>query len=141
MPVNAVSNANTVNDVLQASMAYQRLRIEAAAKNIARANVALSPGERTPAVQGAANFASELGLPPANNAAAAGNSNANAPAYRLAIEPGHPAADEHGVVRYPDVDLATEMTTMMSASRAYEASVRAYNLLKSMNAKAMEIGK
>jgi len=60
---------------------------------------------------------------------------------RLVNEPGHPDADENGNVAYPDIDLVQEMTDMMSAVRAYEASVTALNALKGMATKALELGK
>jgi hypothetical protein len=37
------------------------------------------------------------------------------------FNPGHPHADERGMVRLPNVQIATEMVDLMSASRAYEA--------------------
>lgn len=60
---------------------------------------------------------------------------------RLANEPAHPDADENGNVAYPDIDLVQEMTDMMSAVRAYEASVAALNAAKSMAMKALELGR
>lgn len=128
-------------DVLQSSLAYQRARIEESARNIAQANVPLTAGaatQGTPTLPHASGFAQQLGVADTN--AASSGTNSSLPA-RLALEPGHPQADEHGVVRYPQVDLAAQMTAMMSASRAYEASVRAYNILKGMTGSAMEIGK
>lgn len=139
MPV-APLNA-TATDVLQNALAYQRARIEESARHIAQANVPVAAGtapESSAAPARVSEFARQLGVPDAQTAP---GSHAPAQAVRLALEPGHPQADEHGIVRYPQVDLANEMTTMMSASRAYEASVRAYNILKGMTGKAMEIGK
>ena len=43
-------------------------------------------------------------------------------------------------MRYPAVDLVQEMTTLMSASRGYEANVRSFNLLRGMMLHALEIG-
>ncbi len=40
-------------------------------------------------------------------------------------DPGHPDADENGIVQMPNVDLAREMVTLMVASRAYEANIAA----------------
>ena len=42
---------------------------------------------------------------------------------------------------YPAVDLVTEMTDMLSASRAYEANVTVISTAKSMAQKALEIGR
>ncbi|MFP4107322.1 MAG: flagellar basal body rod protein FlgC, partial [Phycisphaerae bacterium] len=36
--------------------------------------------------------------------------------------PGHPDADEDGMVAMPNVDLPVEMMNMVTASRAYQAN-------------------
>lgn len=51
---------------------------------------------------------------------------------REAYEPFHPDADARGMVRYPDIDLAIEYVNALEASRAYEASVTAMEVTKSM---------
>ena len=56
-------------------------------------------------------------------------------------DPGHPEADENGIVQMPGVDVVTEMVNMISATRAYEANVTAISTTKSMAMKALEIGK
>ena len=45
------------------------------------------------------------------------------PAGRLVYQPGHPLADEDGMVRYPDVDLGDQMTQLLVAQRAYQANL------------------
>ncbi|MHB0870622.1 MAG: flagellar basal body rod protein FlgC [Chloroflexota bacterium] len=60
---------------------------------------------------------------------------------RLVNDPAHPDADEDGNVAYPDIDLVQEMTDMMSAVRAYEASVAALNAAKNMAMRALDLGK
>lgn len=59
---------------------------------------------------------------------------------RIVYEPGHPAADAKGYVAYPGVDTATEMITLMSATRCYEANVAALNAARTMALKTLEIG-
>jgi flagellar basal-body rod protein FlgC len=54
-------------------------------------------------------------------------------------DPGHPDANAQGYVNYPNVDIATEMVDMMSATRAYEANVVAAQAAKTMVARALEI--
>jgi len=54
-------------------------------------------------------------------------------------EPDHPDADEAGYVTYPNVDIATEMVDMISASRAYQANVVAMQAAKSVVSHALEI--
>lgn len=60
---------------------------------------------------------------------------------RLREEPGHPDANENGMVAYPNIDVVKEMVDMISASRAYEANVTAINSAKSMFTRALSIGK
>jgi flagellar basal-body rod protein FlgC len=60
---------------------------------------------------------------------------------RRVYDPGHPDAGEDGYVNYPNVDLVTEMTDMLSASRSYEANITIVNVAKSMAQRALEIGR
>jgi flagellar basal-body rod protein FlgC len=60
-------------------------------------------------------------------------------AVRRVYDPSHPDADVTGYVSYPDINVVTEMTDMISASRAYQANITALNVAKSMAQKALEI--
>jgi flagellar basal-body rod protein FlgC len=55
-------------------------------------------------------------------------------------DPSDPAADKNGMVSYPRVDMVSEMSALMDASRAYEANVRAFNTLQSMAMHALNVG-
>lgn len=59
---------------------------------------------------------------------------------RMEYEPNHPLADENGYVYRPDINVSMEMIRMMSASRAYEANIAAFNASKMMANKALQIG-
>jgi flagellar basal-body rod protein FlgC len=59
---------------------------------------------------------------------------------RKSYEPGHPDADAAGFVHYPDVNIVDEMLSLMTSSRAYEANVKSFNTMRSMIAKALDIG-
>lgn len=54
--------------------------------------------------------------------------------------PGHPNADKQGYVTYPGISTVDEMTTMLRASRAYEANVKIINTAHSMYLQALSIG-
>lgn len=56
-------------------------------------------------------------------------------------DPNHPDANEEGYVLMPNVDLVKETVDSMAAYRAYEANVTAFNTLKSMAQKALEVGR
>ena len=59
----------------------------------------------------------------------------------MVYDPAHPDADENGYVTYPNVNVVTEMTDLIDATRAYEANVTAFNATKTMALKALEIGR
>ena len=58
----------------------------------------------------------------------------------MVYDPSHPDADENGYVTYPNVNIITEMTDLIDASRSYEANSTAFNASKSMALKGLEIG-
>lgn len=59
----------------------------------------------------------------------------------LVYDPSHPDANADGYVEMPNINSVEEMTNMISASRAYEANITAFNTMKSMALKALEIGR
>ena len=61
--------------------------------------------------------------------------------FKAVYNPSHPDADENGYVMMPNVDTTTEMVEMIEASRSYEANVTAFNAIKLMATKALDIGK
>lgn len=59
----------------------------------------------------------------------------------MVYDPSHPDADENGYVIYPNVNIITEMTNLIDASRAYEANATAFNASKSMALQGLELNK
>lgn len=57
----------------------------------------------------------------------------------MAYDPEHPDADENGYVHYPNVNVITEMTNMIDASRGYEANQAAFEATKAMALKGLEM--
>jgi flagellar basal-body rod protein FlgC len=58
---------------------------------------------------------------------------------KTVYDPGHPDADAQGYVKMPNVDTVTEMTDLISASRAYEANVTAMQTAKQMFSKTLDL--
>ena len=61
--------------------------------------------------------------------------------FKLVYDPTNPDANADGYVEMPNVDLIKEIADAMSASQAYSADVTAFNVLKQVTAKGLEIGK
>lgn len=59
----------------------------------------------------------------------------------LVYEPNHPDADAKGYVAYPNVNPMEEMANFMSAKRSYEANVRAFEAIKELVRRSLELGR
>ncbi len=59
--------------------------------------------------------------------------------FRLKYEPGHPAADANGNVKYPNVNTLVEMTDMRDAQRSYEANVNVISATRRMIQRTLDI--
>ncbi len=60
---------------------------------------------------------------------------------KMVHDPTHPDAGPDGLVAMPDINIVEEMVDMISATRAYEANIQAIASAKSMQSKAIEIGR
>jgi flagellar basal-body rod protein FlgC len=58
---------------------------------------------------------------------------------RMVYDPQHPDANEKGFVEMPNVNTVTEMVDMIAASRAYEASVTAFQSAKAMGEATLQM--
>jgi flagellar basal-body rod protein FlgC len=122
---------------------FERLRLEAASHNIAVANTPNEPGHPARLMHVAAGYGANFdgsigvgthGVPGAPVMLATDADN------REVHDPSDPAADKNGMVSYPRVDMVSEMGALIEANRAYEANVRAFNTLRSMALRALDLG-
>jgi flagellar basal-body rod protein FlgC len=59
--------------------------------------------------------------------------------FRLKYEPGHPAADKNGNVKYPNVNSLVEMADMREAQRSYEANINVVTATRRMLMRTIDI--
>ncbi len=60
---------------------------------------------------------------------------------KLVYEPNHPLADADGYVRYPDVDLSSEMTQLIMAQRGYQANLSSVDRALEAYQAALQLGR
>lgn len=134
-------------NVNASGMTAQRLRMDTISENVANASTTRT-ADGTPYVRKIVTFATKGGDNTHHNfhkvlkgASAAyvgqgvkvnGIYEDKESEQRLVYDPAHPDADENGYVAYPNVNIITEMTNLIDASRAYEANSTAFNASKSM---------
>ncbi len=59
--------------------------------------------------------------------------------FTLRLEPGHPAANEEGYVKYPNVNPLIEAMDMREAQRSYEANMNIISSSRQMLARTIDI--
>jgi flagellar basal-body rod protein FlgC len=59
----------------------------------------------------------------------------------VTFDPDHPDANEDGYVEMPNVTLVKEIADAMAATQAYSANVTAFNTLKTVLQRGLEIGR
>ena len=59
--------------------------------------------------------------------------------FRVKYEPGNPAADASGNVKYPNVNTLIEMTDMRDAQRSYEANLNIISATRRMIQRTLDI--
>jgi flagellar basal-body rod protein FlgC len=137
-------------DVSASGLAAERLRLEVVANNIANAFSTRSanggPYRRQDVV-----FSAILNQQGVGGAAGRGGKHTSAGGVQIAgivddmsdfhriHNPGHPDADRDGYVTMPNVDLPVEMVNMITASRAYEANLRAMQFFRQMTEQSYSI--
>ncbi|HZO28114.1 MAG TPA: flagellar basal body rod protein FlgC [Chloroflexota bacterium] len=136
------------------ALTAQRLRMDVIASNLANSEATSTPDggpykrERVvfgPALRDSLNKLSSSSTSITNGAASGGvevkGIVQDQEEPRMVFDPTHPDANEDGFVAYPNVDMVTEMTDMLSASRSYEANITVVNVAKSMAQRALDIGR
>ena len=59
--------------------------------------------------------------------------------FQERYEPGHPAADKNGYVKYPNVDPLIEAMDMREAQRTYEANLNVVSVTRQMLGRTIDI--
>lgn len=136
-------------EISASGMKAERIRLDLVSANIANTNSVKKPGENVYQPQ---RLVTTWGNSRFNSMLAGLRQNADLGVKvtgvvtenshgRMVYEPNHPLADENGYVTYPDINVLDEMVAAISASRAYEANITAFNESKKMMNKALDIGR
>jgi len=138
----------TLSSAISASasaLAAQRMRVEVAVSNLANAESTRGPnGEpyrrRDVVLQSNQPMGFEDTLGEAVGVKVVDVVEDQAP-FQRRYDPAHVDADADGYVALPNIETTTEMTDMMTASRAYQANLAAISIIRDMLQKALDLGK
>ena len=114
-------------------------RMRVISENIANADsTPQSPGA-DPYRRKISTFRSELDRSLDTQLVELGKVQTDTSAFRMKYEPGHPAADTNGNVKYPNVNPLVEMTDMRDAQRSYEANINVISATRRMIQRTIDI--
>jgi len=136
----------TALDINASGLTAQRQRAEVASANLANSQTTRTPEggpyRRKDVVFETVPFskAFDIAATGINGVEVAGVMDDPTPFDRR-YEPNHPDADAEGYVEYPNVNSMEEMANLVEASRSYEANISAVNIIKTMIARTLEIGR
>ncbi len=139
-------------DINASGLTAQRYRMDIISENVANANTTRTK-DGTPYVRKVVTFAEADGQTPfsrvmndsldrysGKGVKVTGVYEDKVPAMNMVYDPSHPDADENGYVLYPNVNIITEMTNLIDASRAYEANSTAFTATKAIAMKGLSLG-
>lgn len=124
--IDLFSGAN----ISASGMSAERLRMETVANNIANANTTRTengdPFRRKQLI-----FGEQLDAAQSAGVVVLGTEDDQSD-FPTVYMPEHPHADENGILRLSNVKLPNEMIDLITASRAYEANLKALTSFKEM---------
>jgi flagellar basal-body rod protein FlgC len=114
-------------------------RMRVISENIANADSTAQSAGGNPYQRKIPSFTSELDRTLDAKVVGLGRIRPDQSAFRVKYDPGNPAADAAGNVKYPNVNPLIEMTDMRDAQRSYEANLNIISATRRMIQRTLDI--
>jgi len=110
----------------------QNARMRVIAENIANADSAGKTPEEEPYRRRIPTFRAVMDEQAGGTVPQIGRLSFDQSDFNMRYEPGHPAADDKGYVKYPNVNSLIETMDMREAQRTYEANLNVVTVTRQM---------
>jgi len=117
----------------------QSARMRVIAENLANADSGAKTPEEDPYRRRIATFNTVLNRESGGREVHVGRIAFDNSDFESRYEPGHPAADERGYVRYPNVNTLIEAMDLREAQRTYEANLNIVTATRQMVGRTIDI--
>jgi flagellar basal-body rod protein FlgC len=125
--------------IAAAGMRAQSARLQVTAENLANAeSTGLVPGD-DPFRRKTVSFAADRDRASGLELVAVREIGEDSRPFELRYQPGHPAADPAGYVKYPNVSPLIELVDMREAQRSYEANLNALQMARNMLGRTLDL--
>ena len=136
---------NNINDfarsmgIATSGLRTQAGRMRVISENIANADSTAQSAGGDPYRRKVPTFSSALDRTLDAQVVTLGKIRPDPSAFRVKHDPGNPAADASGDVKYPNVNSMVEMTDMRDAQRSYEANLNIISATRRMIQRTLDI--
>ena len=114
-------------------------RMQVIAENVANADSTAQRPGGDPYRRKIPTFRSEMDRALEANTVTLGKIRPDPTDFRTKYEPGHPAADQNGYVKYPNVNSVIELNDMREAQRSYEANLNVIGATRRMIQRTIDL--
>ena len=134
-----VSDFTRSMGIAASGLRAQAGRMRVISENIANAESTAQTAGGDPYRRKIPTFTAELDRAIDSKVVTLGRVKTDTTAFRMKYEPGNPAADAGGNVKYPNVNPLIEMTDMREAQRSYEANLNIITATRRMIQRTLDI--
>lgn len=114
-------------------------RLRVVSENIANANATSNIPGGDPYRRKLVNFSSELDRATNASLVNVDSIDRDTSEFRIEFDPSHPAADEAGFVKMPNVNPLIEMADMREANRSYQANLQVLKQARDLISMTLEL--
>jgi flagellar basal-body rod protein FlgC len=111
-------------EIAGSGMEAQSMRLRVISENVANAQSTGATAGSDPYVRKTIAFDNELDRATGVQTVRVKHIGLDDQPFKVELDPGNPAADEKGFVKYPNVNLLVELADMREANRSYEANLQ-----------------
>lgn len=137
--VGGVDALQTSAQIAASGLRAQSRRMSVVSENLANAESAGNTPGADPYVRKTVSFEADLDAAAGADFVKVGAINRDTKRFRVEHMPGHPAADERGFVKLPNVDSLVELADMREANRSYQANLQAFKQAREMLSMTLDL--
>ncbi|MFM9856896.1 flagellar basal body rod protein FlgC [Pseudoxanthobacter sp. M-2] len=127
-----IDSLQAIGQIAAGGLEAQSTRLRIVSENIANARSTGNTAGADPYSRKTVLFQAQLDRELGASAVSIKGLSTDKSPFRIEYDPGHPAADESGNVKLPNVDMLVEMADMREATRSYEANLQMMKQARSM---------